>query len=168
MKLFKTNIIKNNGLYFDTSLDLGEDNIFGMQAFNVSKKFIIDKTPYYVLRRGVEGTLSNKHRENYFDIIQRVSDKKIELVKKSGASKEVLYGLKKTLALSFFNAIHRHFKNGSKRALQLIKKVADVDLIREVKTKEIHLSKKEKIAYAFLRMKNCIIVYAIFKLYYKR
>lgn len=167
MKLYKTSIIKNNGIYFDTSIDLGEDNIFGMQAFNVSDKFVIDNESYYVVRRGIEGTLSNKYRDNHFESIQHLADKKLELVKNSGASNEALFGLKKTLALSFFNVLHRHFKSKSKRSMEMIKKVSKTFPIREIKTKDINLSKKEKIAYIFLRMKLYLPVYFIFTLYYR-
>lgn len=78
-KLFSNHIIKENGIRFDTSLSLGEDLLFNFCYLdNTNKRIIVCNETLYNYVRVNDESLSQKYREDLFDIY-RYLYKNIEL-----------------------------------------------------------------------------------------
>lgn len=78
-KLFSNQIIKENGIRFDTSLSLGEDLLFNFCYLdNTNKRIIVCNEALYNYVRVNDESLSQKYREDLFNIY-RYLYKNIEL-----------------------------------------------------------------------------------------
>ncbi|MEH7014764.1 glycosyltransferase family 2 protein [Neobacillus niacini] len=80
-KLFCSQMIKNNNILFESDLTLGEDLVFNLSAFRVSKKIItIEECVYiYFIRNG--RSLSQKYYENKYKIYRRLLESEKDFAK---------------------------------------------------------------------------------------
>lgn len=71
-KLFNSQIIKNNNVFFNPDLTLGEDLVFNLSCFRVSKTIItIDEIVYfYFIRNGY--SLSQKYNVNRYKVYNKL------------------------------------------------------------------------------------------------
>lgn len=95
-KIYRTEIIKKNGLKFVTDLAPGEDFIFNMEYFAtgaVDKIIFIDNYGY--LYRFNPESITAKHYTNLYDIVKSCLDKEYEILLKANASNEQLEAFRK-------------------------------------------------------------------------
>lgn len=68
-KLYRAKIIKDNGILFNTNMDLGEDLLFNVDVFKKSASFVISSScPYNYVVYNTKDTLSSKFRTNHYEI----------------------------------------------------------------------------------------------------
>ena len=89
-KLYKTDIIKNNNIKFDTKLNLGEDFLFNIEYLKYSKKFSYINETLYIYTDSREG-LNLKYRENKFEIEYYLTQKLEEYYKLNNWDLEYIY-----------------------------------------------------------------------------
>ncbi|MBR2489002.1 MAG: glycosyltransferase family 2 protein [Clostridia bacterium] len=65
-KLYKTSLIKENCIKFDSNLSLGEDTAFNMLYVAKCKKIITISDIFYFYMRDNENSLFSKFRDNYY------------------------------------------------------------------------------------------------------
>ena len=99
-KLYKTEIIKNNDIKFDTKLNLGEDFLFNLHYLKYSQSFSYINEALYIYTDSKDG-LNLKYRENKFEI-------EYYLTKKL----EEFYNFKKWNLEYIYNRYGRIYYNG--------------------------------------------------------
>ncbi len=67
-KLYRTSIIKNNGIYFDCNFSFGEDLLFNYAYLNYVTKIVSLSSCKYHYRKGNENSLSSKYSSDRFDV----------------------------------------------------------------------------------------------------
>ena len=80
-KLFKRNIIVENNIYMDKSIDLGEDLLFNLMYLKFCNKVIFDDKCYYHYWMKIENNLTFKYRENKLDLMYLIYNKSEEYFK---------------------------------------------------------------------------------------
>jgi glycosyltransferase involved in cell wall biosynthesis len=72
-KIYKTSIIKNEGIRFPIEYELGEDLIFNLQYIEKSSHFYT-YNQYVYFYRETDGSLTSKYRENYLEIQLQINE----------------------------------------------------------------------------------------------
>lgn len=78
MKFYNLEIIRNNNILFDESIDLGEDLVFNLDYLNKVNKIGFFYDNIYKYRIVNENSLTHKYRKNKFDTLMLVYSKCIE------------------------------------------------------------------------------------------
>lgn len=84
-KLYERQIIIENGIIFPEGLSLGEDLLFNLSYLSYIKNIVILNEPLYLY--SYCGGLSAGYRQDMFDIIDCLYQKKFELIKQVSPSK---------------------------------------------------------------------------------
>ncbi|MBC5628050.1 glycosyltransferase family 2 protein [Clostridium sp. NSJ-6] len=87
-KLYKRNIIIENNIFMDKSIDLGEDFLFNLMYLKFCNKVIFSDKCYYHYWMKIENNLTFKFRENKLDLMYLMYKKSEEYFKLSRLSKD--------------------------------------------------------------------------------
>jgi len=82
-KLYKANVIKDNKIYFNPKLDLGEDLIFNLDTYKKCNNFaILDLCPYNYVNYDTGENLKNRYRPHMYEIQNLLFNQVIALYNK--------------------------------------------------------------------------------------
>lgn len=87
-KLYKRNIIIENNIFMDKSIDLGEDFLFNLIYLKYCNKVIFSDKCYYHYWMKIENNLTFKFRKNKLDLMYLMYKKSEEYFKLSRLSKD--------------------------------------------------------------------------------
>lgn len=87
-KLFKLDILKENKIYFDNKLSLGEDLLFNLDYLKYINKIVVTNQKLYYYRKDDNSTLSTAYNPNMLDIQILLFDKYTEFFSKTLVNKE--------------------------------------------------------------------------------
>lgn len=87
-KLYKRSIIKENNIYMNKEIDLGEDLLFNLEYLKHCNRIIFDNKCYYHYCMRAEENLTAKYRDNKLDLMKILYDKCMEFLNKYEASDE--------------------------------------------------------------------------------
>ena len=115
-KLFETRIIKQNNLYMDESIDLGEDFLFNLDYLdnNECKDIVVvnNKSYYYYIGNG--DSLDHKYRKDYLDIKLKLMDAVSEHLIKWNLNDEQHQKYYNLLMTTYNSVFENTFKAGNK------------------------------------------------------
>lgn len=156
-KLYKTETIKENNIFFPEDCNIAEDQIFNYQYLRLVKRYLfINKPIYKYFYRNISSLTNNREIKNFFSEIKNLKIKKIFLRNIGVADTERIIN-ENIIALIGLYLIKTTIKYGDfKRYILLLKKYIDF----RYSTSKI----KTKIIMKCLN-KNCIFfVYVLFHL----
>lgn len=76
-KLYRSRVIKDNGLQFDNRVNLGEDFIFNLHYWLKCRNVIVIKDSFYIYNKENQATLSNVKHKELSDCEKELSNRKI-------------------------------------------------------------------------------------------
>lgn len=85
-KLYKTNIIKDNNLFMDKEISLGEDFIFNLKYLKYCNNVIFSDKSYYHYWMKTDNNLTFRFRKDKIDLMYLMYKKSVEYFKESGLS----------------------------------------------------------------------------------
>lgn len=162
MKIYKTELIRNNNIRFDNKYDLGEDLLFNLDYLNYSKKIVYYSKKMYIYNKNNTSSLTNKYRENKFSILMNI----YELCHQKTSGKKYQNSFEYIRVKNCISSLKTEIKSNTKSNYELllfIKKEKKYKKISKVKFTSL---KKEIIYYTWYFMPAiflCIILKFIFK-----
>ena len=94
-KLYKSNIIKENNLFMDKEISLGEDFIFNLKYLKYCKNVIFSDKAYYHYWMKTDNNLTFRFREDKLDLMYLMYKISVEYFKESGLTEEEYNDLNK-------------------------------------------------------------------------
>lgn len=143
--IFKSDLIKNNNLYFDTSMDYAEDLIFCLNAFKQSNSMYILNKPLYNYRFN-ESSVTAKYSLAHFEK-QLIIHKKIKEVFKDTTNNKLINRINIMMLRYIINGI-THVCNANNSFIEkykTIKKILNNERTVDIRNNYTIKSKKYKI-----------------------
>lgn len=124
-KLYRTSVIKSNGIFFNENVVINEDQLFNMLVFgNISKMKIYDKILYHYRIRN--SSTVRKFNENYANNYSIFLYKLKKLIDETyNGNENVLNSFYSMILTCIFNILKNHFFNSeyrNKRVVEDVKK----------------------------------------------
>ena len=165
-KFFKANIIKENGLRFDLSLNCGEDTYFNLHVLEKIEKIYFSKEIFYHYRRESVNSLWSRFHGDIYEVNYKVSGKQRELMDLFGCS----LSSKNTFENNYFSlqisGLHEYYRNYNKTTntekFELIDKILTDEYICRYRIRDID-GIKNKIFLGLLKMRLKKIIDFMFK-----
>ena len=161
-KLYKASILKNNKVYFDTKLSLGEDLLFNLDYLKYVKKAVVAKQNLYYYRRGNLNTLSTIYYPNIMEIQLLLYDRYTDFFKNTKMDKESLitfdryrFDIIKVIVANEFANGNVGFWKRCQNIKELLKSKEMCDRIKKIRYPD------SKIDY-FLISHRLVLIYKIF------
>jgi len=159
-KLYKTKVIRDNKVNFDTSISYGEDLIFNMDyLMSVSKVIVTNKVHYGYFQMNTN-SLSNKFYLNKYDISKKIHNRLIAFFSEKSINFNALTSV---LYQRFFDdcynamslVVHTKFKKNLFQKIKYIKKIVnDKEFIKSQK----YIEPKKYAAKVIFLIKNKMIL----------
>lgn len=164
-KLYKKEIIQNNNITFPEDIDLGEDLLFNLKYYTFVKKGVFLNKSLYSYRF-IENSLSQKFRKNALFIQLRIHSAKIEFLKQACCwSEETSQKVNYIFCLNIMEMleclIHSNLPLREKYQEYYI--ILNTSKVQEAFTGVIFTRRFAKIVSPFIKTKNVIIVFGLFK-----
>lgn len=148
-KIYNREIIINNNIFFDMSLDIAEDLLFNTQYISKINNFYCLSTCLYTYRVDAEGSLTKRFREDKYE----------QLIYVNNYSREILKNIKTQSLIKSLNYIR--FKNIHSCLVSL--EVIDAeDRIKQL----TNIVKREKAFFKSLNFKNIGYHFVLKYIYY--
>jgi len=167
-KLFRSDIIKAHGIWFDESLSLGEDTLFNIEYLKCcASVYVSNECLYHYVRENTESLFSMFNRDCY-EIHVKVYDNMRDLIYATGCSSETISEYENMYAQLLIGCIHKFFQFG-----KLTTSIEKRDIIKKV-SKNKHITEassiknkwKDVIILSLLQKGLTGIVYIIFYAHY--
>lgn len=166
-KLYKTSIIKLNNIFFDKTIDLGEDTLFNINYFKVIGKIYFDQNVYYHYRRINGESLFTKYHPDIYEKHVKVYNEMRALLIYKGCDSESITRFEDLYLGLMIGCIHHIFRFSEKKEekVEIINNVINNKYIK-------FSSSKQRIKKQFII--NCIkkkrkrMLYYFFSLRYLR
>lgn len=130
-KLYKRSIIKENNIYMNKEIDLGEDLLFNLEYLKHCNSIIFGDKCYYHYCMRAEENLTAKYRDNKLDLMKILYDKCMEFLNKYEASGEKIRELNsiyiKWMYSAFIDLHNKSCPYKYKDKIKFIKKYTDED-----------------------------------------
>lgn len=130
-KLYKLSIIKENNIYMNKEIDLGEDLLFNLEYLKHCNSIIFDNKCYYHYCMRAEENLTAKYRDNKLDLMKILYDKCMEFLDKYEAGYEKIRELNsiyiKWMYSSFIDLHNKSCPYNYRDKIKFIKKYIDED-----------------------------------------
>lgn len=110
-KLFNLDILRENKIFFDTKLSLGEDLLFNLDYLKHIDKIIVANQKLYYYRRSDNDTLSTSYNSKMFDIQLLLFDKYTGFFDKISMNKEMMILFDSYRFSVITTVIENEFKN---------------------------------------------------------
>jgi len=166
-KLYKSSIIKDNKIFFDESLDRGEDLSFNLDYLSKSNITFFDTNIYYHYRRENKNSLYSRYNSDAYNVYKKVYGKmrNLRLIKSCENRNE----FNELCVGQLIGMIHDSYKHKMATTPSMrkhvIKLISEDELIKEINVMSIQ-SVKNRVIVFFLKKKLWRCVYAIFSVYY--
>lgn len=135
-KIFKSQIIKENNIRFDTTLSLGEDTLFNLAYNRKIKRIYFDKSIFYTYYRENNESLFSKYRENIYEIHQVVYNQWRNVINEIGVCEKAKLDYECLYLSLMIGCIHHVFKNTKDKLhrKEIISKVTSNQYIKACRT----------------------------------
>lgn len=155
-KLYKTELIKKNNIFFPEDCNIAEDQIFNYQYLRLVKKYLfINKPMYKYFYRNVSSLTSNRNIKNFFSEIKNLEVKKLFLKSIDLKDGERILN-ENSISLIGFYLINKIRYKDFKYYILLLRK--NIDFKYSVK------DKKKKIIMFCLKKRYFLIIYILYYL----
>lgn len=170
-KFYKSSIIKDNGLFFDSDLCYGEDTFFNLSVFKNSKNAFFSNKCFYHYRRAEKDSLYSKFHKDIYEVVKLVYGKMRDLFEYLQCTDVA----KKRFEKMYFNllvgGIHEYYrfykKTTNKEKKMLIKKISDDPFAFKNGIRNLD-GAKNKVFYVLFKLKLHMLIAMIFKIKYKK
>lgn len=171
-KMYKVSLIRNNELYFNENIALGEDLLFNMQYLsNAAKMIYVNVNTYhYVIRKG---SAVNSNLDRKAEMIIKFLDELYSVIKKYEFDLTVPFDLSAMILIEEYiqNCGMVVSKNGGyKEAKTRIDTLLNNNLIMEIRSRCVinsSLGKREKMMLGFIKKGKSDTALRICVMYYK-
>lgn len=133
IKIYKTDVIKNNNIKFNTGISIAEDYLFNIECFlNADSLFIMKDILYHYMIRN-NNSLTRKFKENKYEQLMYVNNTIMELVTKHGKYNSeklveaLLYIRLKNVYSCFTDLFNRECNFSYKKKLEFITNVTRLE-----------------------------------------
>ncbi len=154
MKIYKTEILKDDNICFDKKLDLGEDLVFNFEYYKVIKNVGFYYGDIYNYRKINSSSLTIKYRKNKFESLMNVN----EICRSLLDSKKILKALEFIRIKNCFSCLKTEKSNKS-LSLDYVKKLKNYKKRESI----ILTSLKSTFIYNVWYLLPCKIIYLFFK-----
>lgn len=170
-KLYRGEIIRNNKILFDTSLNCGEDTYFNLDVLAGAKKIYFCEEIFYHYRRDNADSLFSRFHKDTYEIHTTVYGKMRELMIALRCSKKAINQFENQYFRMLIGGVHEYFRfydfNTQQERLHLVEKIALNESIKNYKVRKIK-GLKNKILLILLRMGKYTTILKIFEKHYKK
>lgn len=171
-KLYRTQLIKENGILFDPSLNCGEDTCFNLDVIkNLKTAYLSNKIFYHYRREDKESLFTRFHRDVY-EIYYKVLGKTRQTMIELECSCDVLADFEVYYFSAMNSAIQEYYTfyddSTKKEKLQLIRKVVKDKYVCKIKMRHIRQKKKAYKIFLFLvKLNQSRIIAFLYERHYK-
>ncbi len=170
-KLYKSEIIKNNKILFDTSLNCGEDTYFNLDILAIAKKIYFCEEIFYHYRRDNADSLFSRFHKDIYEIHAKVNGKMRKLMIDLQCDKKAMARLEDQYFRMLIGGVHEYFRfydlNTSQERLNLLEKIALDQRVKNYKARKIK-GLKNKALLILLKMGKYTTILKIFEKHYKK
>lgn len=153
-KLYKTETIKENNIFFPEDCNIAEDQIFNYQYLRLVKRYLfINKPIYKYFYRNVSSLTNNRNIKNFFSEIKNLEEKKVFLKSINLKNRERLLN-ENSISLIGFYLINKIKYKDFKYYVSLLRR--NIDFKYSVK------DKKKKIIMFCLKKRCFLVIYVIY------
>lgn len=170
-KLYTTEILKKNQIFFDESLSYGEDTYFNLSVLNfVNKVHFSEQVFYHYCRENQESLFSKFHKDTY-EIHSKVYNEQRILMRKMLCSKQAMLHFEVNYFYLLLGGVHEYYRfydfTNYQEKLDLVKKIGADDYVKRCSVKQIP-GFKNKIILFLLKRGYYKMILRIFKWHYKK
>ena len=164
-KCYKSSLIKNNNLFFDTNLKTFEDGVFNIRCYHLARNILFLNNNLYYYNRN-ENSATNKYNKNYLndmnDILSKLKEN-IAFFESKTISESYNYCLWDLLTGYFSQLIMNNKYHIYKKE---IKKIYSNTSYKEIidKLSIKYMNTRNKVIYFIYEFKNPLILYISFKI----
>ena len=169
-KLYRSQIIKDKEIRFDTALSLGEDSCFVMQFLHEAKNIIFSPEIFYHYYRGNSESLAAVFRKDILDITGTVYNKMRQIMLENHCNSAAMHRFEELYFDALINTIYQFFMNSDASTAQerlcQIKRIQNDPHINNIGIFDVRGSKR-KLVLVLLKIKWSILTYLVFRIYYR-
>lgn len=168
-KLYRSSIIREHQIRFDTSLSLGEDMLFMCDYLRKTNKVFFSNKVYYHYYRGNEESLFSRYSPNLFEINIKLYDEMLSLMQSLGCELQAVHRMEALYGRILISCIYHEYMFCSKSTpasrRKVIRKVAKNPYVRRY---AFHEGKnfKDYAVIALLKLRAATAIEKLFDAHY--